>query len=217
MKKILTTALLVTGMLLFYANPPAFSFPPDNGFKIVSESISPGISSAAASSRTWEVIPAVSSDGSRVLKFLTDKASRVSEPFCTLKINMSSGKVEYRETGKRRKKTGTKNLLIMSGYPAPCDILPVSQEESEKTYEEKYEAGGRVFVRKYKVKSENVSLEHAVKNGWIRKDSSIKPAGLRMITVTNRQGRLEVKQLWPAEGTWWIYEETPYRRSWLVY
>jgi hypothetical protein len=37
-----------------------------------------------------------------------------------------------------------------------------------------------------------------------------------MVTVTDEKGRLVVRQLWPAGGAWWIYEETPLRRSWLI-
>jgi hypothetical protein len=37
-----------------------------------------------------------------------------------------------------------------------------------------------------------------------------------MVTVTDEKGRLVVRQLWPAAGAWWLYEETPLRRSWLI-
>jgi hypothetical protein len=37
-----------------------------------------------------------------------------------------------------------------------------------------------------------------------------------MVAVSDEKGRPVVKQLWPAGGSWWLYEETPLRRSWLV-
>ena len=43
------------------------------------------------------------------------------------------------------------------------------------------------------------------------------PPGPIMVTVTDEKGRLAVRQLWPADGAWWLYEETPLRRSWLIH
>jgi hypothetical protein len=63
---------------------------------------------------------------------------------------------------------------------------------------------------------DTVSVTEARSMGWI-KAANPGQAGLIMVAVTDGKGRPVVKQLWPADGSWWIYEETSLRRSWLIH
>ncbi len=85
---------------------------------------------------------------------------------------------------------------------------PSARKDSGTVYEEKAEAGGRVFSRRYRVSSAAVNIDEAKTMGWIRVEDPGR-AGLVMVSVTDEQGRPVVKQLWPADGSWWLYEETP--------
>jgi hypothetical protein len=52
--------------------------------------------------------------------------------------------------------------------------------------------------------------------GWIKGEAP-GTSDLIMVTVTDVKGQRVVRQLWPSDGSWWLYEETPVRRSWLIY
>jgi hypothetical protein len=216
MRTSLKLALLVAmGLLIPVSGLGAFPFLPESRIKIVSEySASDG--SVHVHSQAWEVVPEVAPDGRYVLKFYS-AASGSAAPLCELKIPVHGGvdEIEWLWPERDRKKISTNGLLIVPGFPAPCDILPVDQNEQNKTYEDRIQAGGRVFLKRYRVFYKGVSLEEAKKNGWLRKAID-EPADLQMITVVDERDHLVVKQLWPAEGSWWIYEESPYRRSWSV-
>ena len=119
--------------------------------------------------------------------------------------------------GKTGQKKSGAGILLVPGFPAPCDVLPVgAQDSGSGVYEEKSEAGGRVFSKSYRVSFAAVSVGEAKSMGWIRAEDPGK-AGLIMVAVTDEKGRPVVKQLWPADGSWWLYEETPLRRSWLIH
>jgi hypothetical protein len=73
-----------------------------------------------------------------------------------------------------------------------------------------------VFSKSYRVSFAAFNVADAKAMDWIRVEDPGK-AGLIMVAVTDEKGRPVVKQLWPADGSWWFYEETPLRRSWLIY
>ncbi len=116
------------------------------------------------------------------------------------------------KTGQKKSDTG---LLLVPGFPAPCDVLPIGRQDSGRTYEERSEAGGRVFSRTYRISFAAFAVDEAKARGWIRAEDPGK-AGLIMVALTDDRGRPVVMQLWPADGSWWLYEETPLRRSWLI-
>jgi hypothetical protein len=61
-----------------------------------------------------------------------------------------------------------------------------------------------------------ISMEDARNKGWLKYNKDVK-GELRLIKAVNlRTDELMVQQLWADDGPWWIYEETPYRRSWQV-
>jgi len=200
------------GLLILLPTVCAFPFLPETELKIVSEILNPGDSEPVF--RMWTLVPESAPDGTYLLKFFPEVPESLT-PFCELKINLTSGEIEWHGTGRKRKKSGTNGMMIVPGFPAPCDILPVAQKEPVKTYKDSTQAGGRVFVKKYRILREDVSSEEAKKNGWLEKNIP-EPAGFIMMTAVDEQEHLVVKQLWPVNGTWWIYEETPYRRSRIV-
>lgn len=209
------TFLVAIGVSILVSEARGFSYRPETRLTIMSEYPSCD-DPVSASSRMWEVVPGTAPDGTYLLKFFPE-ASGSTTSVCELKISPADGigQIEWQGIGKNRKKIMTEGLLIVPGFPAPCDILPVSEKEPDKTYEERIEAGGRFFLKRYRAFWKAVSLEEARTNGWLKKDVP-EPAALQMITVVDGQDHLVVKQLWVVDGAWWLYEETPLRRSWLV-
>ena len=162
------------------------------------------------SSKIWEIRSVRISEGKRLISFYSETSEDL---LCSLVISSSgdSNAVVWQGENGRRK-NGAEGFLVMPGYPAPCDIVPVFAGDSVRVFEEKTEAGGRAFISRYQVSSKAISLDEARKNNWVRDEFS-SPFDLRMVTVVDRQGRLVVRQLWPLNAQWWIYEETLDRQS----
>jgi hypothetical protein len=216
MRARLKIALLVAmGLLLHVTGLGAFPYLSESRIRIVSE-YSPSDGSVHVHSQAWEVVQEVAIDGRYVLKFYS-AASGSAVPLCELKIPSHGDvdEIEWLWPEREQKKISANGLLIVQGFPAPCDILPIDQNEPDKIYEDRIQAGGRIFLKRYRVFRRGVNLEEAKENGWLRK-AIHEPADLQMITVVDERNHLVVKQLWPTNGSWWIYEESPYRRSWSV-
>jgi hypothetical protein len=169
--------------------------------------------------RVWKVVPEAAADGATILRFFLE-AQPTADAVCELRLPPSGagGEIRWKGIGKGGEKRGASGLLLTPGFPAPCDILPVGAREEGAVYHENIEAGGSVFSRSWRVSSALFSAADARAKGWIR-EGAPGPAELIMVTVSDDKGRLTVRQLWPAAGTgsWWLYEETPLRRSWLIY
>ena len=118
--------------------------------------------------------------------------------------------------GKSIEKTSSTGLLLIPGFPAPCDVLPLGGINEERIYQQTSEAGGSVFTKSYRVSSKVYTVEQAKANGWIRGDLPNINEFL-MVSANDDNGRTVIKQLWSIDGNWWVYEETPMRRSWLKY
>jgi hypothetical protein len=194
----------------------AFPYRPAAALSIVSEySVSKG--SAPPHTQVWKVVPEAGLDGASILRFFLE-ASEKSVALCELSLPIpgTTGEIRWAGMGRSVQKKSGAGILLVPGFPAPCDVLPVGQEDGGAVYEERSEAGGRVFSKSYHVALKAFSVSEAKAMGWIRvEDPGI--TGLVMVTVTDGKERPVVKQLWPADASWWIYEETPLRRSWLVY
>jgi len=107
------------------------------------------------------------------------------------------------------------DIMVLSNFPAPCDVLPVEPDAEDRTYTQRRAAGGARFATQYRVVREDVAPEEALEKGWIKEGVQIQ-SPLTMISVSDDQGRMVVRQLWPQGGDWWLYEENDYRRSWLI-
>lgn len=171
---------------------------------------------ATSSTRTWKVVPATVAGGTLTLQFFLDETV-ARTPVCTLEIAASGpvDRIKWQGAGSSKEKTGDKGFLLVPGYPAPCNVLPVGNISGQGRYQDRTEAGGSVFINTYLVSSQAVDPAEAAANGWI--DNTMPDAGeLLMVTVTDESGQVVVRQLWPVDGFWWIYEETSVRRSWQI-
>ncbi len=208
--------LAVVGLVMPAGECRAFSYRPAGTLSILSEYAAPA-GSARPHTQVWKVVPQAGSDGATLLRFFLEAAAD-GIARCELRLPPPGAAGEIQWTGiggTGQKKSGT-GLLLVPGFPAPCDVLPVDQQQdSGRAYEERSEAGGRVFSRSYRISFAAFSVGEAKAMGWIRVDDPGN-RGLVMVAVTDEKGRPVVKQLWPADGSWWLYEETPLRRSWLI-
>jgi hypothetical protein len=173
--------------------------------------------SAPPHTQVWKVVPELTPDGAATLQFFPEAAAETAA-VCELYLSPfdSAKDISWKGIGKSGEKRSDTGLLLVPGFPAPCDVLPVGERDEGRVYQEKSEAGGSVFTRRYLVSSAAFCVAEAKARGWIREEAP-GISGLIMVTVTDEKGRLAVRQLWPADGSWWLYEETPLRRSWLIH
>jgi hypothetical protein len=202
------------GLLTLAVECGAFPYRPAAAVHIVSEYAALN-HSLPSRSRVWRVTGEEAFGGAATLRFFMDGAAPETGAVCeiTLPPFESAGEILWESMGK--KKTGT-GILLATGFPSPCDILPVGHHDSGGVYEERSEAGGSAFSRSYRVSFATISAGEAKTMGWIRENQTGIPK-LIMVSVTDDRDRPLVRQLWPVDGSWWLYEETPLRRSWLVY
>ena len=207
--------LAVIGLMALAGECLASPYRPAAAVSILSE-YPASKASAPPHTQVWKVVPEGAPDGATLLRFFLE-ASAEAVPVCALRLPPpgSGGEIRWEGMGRSgQKKSGT-GVLLVPGFPAPCDVLPVGPGDGGgEVYEERIEAGGRVFSKKYRISSHSVTAGEARAMGWIRVEDP-GAAGLIMVTVTDDKARPVVKQLWPGDGSWWLYEETPLRRSWL--
>jgi hypothetical protein len=214
--RVLPILLAVIVLMALAGECRAFPYRPAAALSILSE-YAAFRDSAPPHTQVWKVVPEVGPDGASILRFFLE-ASAEAVTVCELRLPApgTAGEIRWEGMGKNGQRKSGADLLLAPGFPAPCDVLPVGRGESGGVYEERTEAGGRVFSKSYRVSFDAISLGEAKTKGWIRAEDA-SATGLIMVTVTDERGRPVVKQLWPADGSWWLYEETPQRRSWLIY
>jgi hypothetical protein len=214
-RKELLTLVVLLAFLMPYSTAFALPYWPQANLRILSEYRSPPDMDRVRS-HVWEVGPEALLDGIYVLRFYEEHKKRPS-PLCEVMFRPHEGghEIEWQGMGEGPRKKGSNGFLIMPGFPVPCDILPVLGEDHAGIYEEKVEAGGQIFVRRYKVSSQGIGVDEVRERGWIQNGLQ-EHANYTLITVIDDKGNMVVRQLWPPDGTWWIYEETPLRRSWRI-
>jgi hypothetical protein len=202
-------------LLMIAAESRAFCYRPTAAIRILSEYTAIG-HSTPSSPRVWEVVPETGPDGSTTLRFYQQGGAHL-DAVCVLMLPPcdSAGTITWTGIGKINEKRSDTGLLLVPGFPAPSDVLPLSELDSGKIYQEKVAAGGRVFSKRYRVEWSSFDISEAKAMGWIKADDPGASA-LIMVTVTDEKGKPLVRQLWPIDGLWWLYEETPLRRSWLM-
>jgi len=207
--------LAVMGLLMLADECGAFPYRPATALSLLSEYTALN-DSAPPRTQVWKVVPEVGPDGGSILRFLVE-VSPEAGAVCELRLPApgTAGDIQWKGMGKRGEKKSGAGILLLPGFPAPCDVLPVGQGDRGGTYGERIEAGGRVFSKSYRVSFTAFAVADAKAMGWIRGEDP-GAAGLIMVAVTDEKGRPVVKQLWPADGPWWLYEETPLRRSWRI-
>jgi len=168
--------------------------------------------------RTWIITAHRSAERGQVLRFMLQRKNSRETFGELISPDDSGGKapVRWKAMKDDRSREGIGRLLIMSGYPAPCNVLPRHPERDKEVYQERREAGGQVFVKNYHLEREDVSIERARSQGWVTNDHALNGRPLQLITVLDDRDHLVARQLWPEGAAWWVYEETPFRQSWLV-
>lgn len=204
-------AVVILTNLLFAEPLLASPYHPPGPVQLVTEFSTQG---KTANTQEWRVFPVQGASGNFVLRFRHGTAPADAPPFCELKFVEKNGDtaIEWTAVGGVTRK-GQNGLLVMPGFPVPSEVLPVRQAEPEKTYSVESTAEGRVFLQEYTVRWETVEAETAESEGWLRVAA---PESLRMIRLENADEQLVTRQLWAEDGTWWLYEETPFRRSWRI-
>jgi hypothetical protein len=208
--------MAMLGLLTLAPECRAFFYRPAAAVSILSEYAALN-GSAPPHTQVWKVVPETGSNGAATLRFFPEAAEGAGA-VCVLSLPAfgSVGEISWKGIGKSGEKRSATGLLLVPGFPAPSDVIPVGEINEGRVYQEKSEAGGRMFTRSYRLSANASSVGEAKAMGWIRGEEP-GMSGLIMVTVTDEKGRLVVRQLWPADGSWWLYEETPLRRSWLIY
>jgi hypothetical protein len=120
-------------------------------------------------------------------------------------------------TGKKNTEKRPKGspYFLSDGFPVPFDDLDIKDSDARSAVYQK-EAGGMKFAYILKRTVMNIPVEVAVAAGMIEKGTvkeKTAPA-LKLYSVYKSDGTLLVKQLWSSDGNWWLFEETPFRKSW---
>lgn len=107
-------------------------------------------------------------------------------------------------------------IVLSEGFPVPFDDLsPFDERLTQANIVKK--AGGMTFSYRVTREITGISPCDAVSSGMV--DQAIAPTigvqNLRLITI-RKAGALVVRQLWADGDVFWLYEETPVRRSWRV-
>jgi hypothetical protein len=165
----------------------------------------------------WNVTVRKNDDGSNSLMFFMEKAE---QPIAQIRISPSGNGVQWEGENKGPDIMLRDGLLIAPGYPVPCDILPMSLllggTKEPLTYDVKRTAGGVTRADQVRVEISPVKMEEAVQNGWVQQNFQTADSLWMVQAIDVRTNVMMVRQMWSSSGSWWLYEETPHRRSWQV-
>ena len=107
-------------------------------------------------------------------------------------------------------------IVLSDGSPVPYDDLGSYNNLSPEAVMKK-SAGGVKFSILFTRTIKDVDI------GFVEKENMIDPDLLKQfkdsrfkLIIVKRNGELMAKQLWAENFSWWIYEETPFRKSWLI-
>ena len=215
---------LLCGMIFTPCPAGSFPYQPTETIRIMSESATDFNKSQTPDVHTWQVVPDPRQpDGALALSFFSEKSD---SRLCRLVLSPSGAILDADIAGINSNMIIRKeDLLLIPGFPAPCDILPFQRMSRENAgdnasvpqlYPIKRSAGAQAFVDTLEIQTEGVPYEIAKANGWIKTTRNVEPAGLlQMLKVVNqRTGEVVSMQLWAADADWWIYEKTLFRQSW---
>lgn len=137
-----------------------------------------------------------------------------AQPVCRVTIGGDDPRrITWQPSDERLSPRENEDILIVSGFPAPCDILPIGQKADQQDYEEQFTAGSATFLRKYRViKTEIKAADvYSLTSGL---SSMALPDKLINFSVVDASGQPVCRQIWIPGDTWWIFEETPFQRAW---
>jgi len=107
-------------------------------------------------------------------------------------------------------------FALSDGFPVPFDYLAPDAPELRRAKVRK-RAGGSVFSHWIKREIKDFTFEQALEDGLIKEAVKDLVVGkkLRKIEV-KKNDEIRVMQLWAEGLPWWVYEEGPFRKSWLM-
>ena len=134
-----------------------------------------------------------------------------------------TGRLEHIEKRIRRGKRFVKieevpqsPVVLSQGFPVPFDeLLPFDEHLTQANIVKK--AGSQTFSYKVTREITGISPSDAVSSGMVDQKTAetLGVQDMRLITI-RKAGALVVRQLWAEGEDFWLYEETPLRRSWRV-
>jgi len=203
-RRMIPTMLL---LLAFTAVSSAIPYKPKKDIRILSEYGRP--ETGISKTYIWILKSIITKDGIQ-LNFFRKASDNTA--ICSVLLPKDPGKkIEW--IGPNQSEKYEPDLMILSGFVVPCDILPVGDDNDGRRFKEKKKAGNRIFIKEHVISIQKLSTEEAIAKGWIKVDVETDQE-LKMVTVKDQRDRLVVRQAWLEGSNWWIYEETPDRRSW---
>ena len=160
--------LAVIAMLMFADECRAFPYRPASELSLLSEYAAFN-DSAPPHTQVWKVVPEVGPDGASILRFFLETSVEAGA-VCELRLPTPgvAGDIQWKGMGKSGQKKSGAGILLLPGFPAPCDVLPVGQGDRGGAYGERIEAGGRVFSKSYRVSFDAFTVADGKAMGWIR-------------------------------------------------
>jgi hypothetical protein len=112
-------------------------------------------------------------------------------------------------------KEGT--ITLSWGFPIPFDDLDEGGLE-ETTATVHKQIGETRFAYQITKETASITQEEAAAEGMLkfRSPSADGPVKSLKLIVVRQNKTILIRQLWETGSHWWLYEETPERRSWLV-
>lgn len=217
MKKYLVHASLMAAILLMILTCPASAltpYQPDARIEIMTETTvenTPGM-------QVFTRIAAGPVQKNADIRLTGLYNGETGDPLGTLGFD-PDGTVSWKGKGATAKRFQSNHLLIIPGILIPMDVLPVDQffgKSETEEYDFRRKAGGRTFVDRIRISVTPVSRDQAVDAQWLRFEKETSNDLKLIEAVDLRTGELIVKQLWEPGSDWWLYEQTPFRRSWRI-
>jgi hypothetical protein len=186
---------------------------PDEPVPIVTH-LKNDVANASASPIMWHLVVGQTDSGITRISFFTE---RFEKEICYLSID-PNGSIIGSSAILNQNVIQSEGIFLAPGFPAPCDILPIKQMTAgcplSMVRDISKKIAGETFAYQIEIRCEPVSVDEAVREGWIR-DADTISGPLKMVSVVNMQNRqLMVRQLWIDGDSWWLYEETAFRESW---
>ncbi len=157
-------------------------------------------------------------DDENEIKFF---ASTQNEPLVVLHVSDDDfvQKVQTRHSENwHTRKLINAPIVLSEGHPIPYDwIAPFNDEIVETVIRKR--SGNTVFRKSVRRTTRFISAEEAMELQMLKDGLYTLPgeARLKLISIESENHQLLVRQLWcETDTSWWIFEETPNRRSWRI-
>jgi hypothetical protein len=211
--------ILFCGVIFAPSLSGAFPYQPTESLRIISQAAVDFDESGKPDVSTWRVVPEVIQGSDQVTLSFFNDMSEIR--LCRLVVSETGEVVDADISGvSSNMMIREDDLLLVPGFPAPCDILPFqlmsgNHASASRLYHVRRSVGTQVFADNLEVQVSPVTRADAQANGWINDSINTGQKSLQVLKVINKQtGDLVALQLWAAADDWWIYEKTRFRQSW---